>query len=533
MNIKDLLEMKNFKAMVMVLIMMCCIAIPNKGIAQKKQKKKNVLVIYTDDHRYTGVHALGNQQVKTPHIDRLAEEGIRFNKTYLMGAITGATCVPSRAMLLTGRNMFSLKGEGRHIPKVHTTMGETFQKAGYNTHIVGKWHQDIASLSRSFDSGSTIMSLGVYLQDHFRMPMWDWDKTGEFPKDKAYLLEYNKKGKIIKRTINKQDKRGQIGNEKLAPHSSEVFANSASKFIKQYHKKDPFFMYLAFHAPHDPRQAPQKYKDMYPVKDVELTPSYMTQHPFDNGHLYIRDERLAAFPRTKTVAQEQLASYYAIITHLDDQIGKVIQALKDSNQYENTIIVLAGDSGLAVGNHGLMGKQNLYDEDGIHVPFIISGGIEEKGEEVNAYSYIHDIFPTVCDLANIKMPESVLGKSLKPVIKGEAKAIRDYTYHAYRQHQRAYRKGDYKLIEFVKAPEYNSKKKTEQLTGSKVTLLFNITKDPWETQNLSFFPEYKKIVTRMKEEMREKAIRLGDKKENLQDLYIPRLSLKYDFWDYY
>lgn len=282
-----------------------------------------------------------------------------------------------------------------------------------------------------------------------------------------------------------------------------------------------------------PRQAPQKYKDMYPIEDVELTPSYMPQHPFDNGHQYDRDERLAAFPRTKTVAQEQLASYYAIITHLDEQIGKVVKALKDSGQYENTIIVLAGDSGLAVGNHGLMGKQNLYDEDGIHVPFIISGGVEEKGVEIDTYAYIHDIFPTICDLANVKIPESVLGKSLKPVIKGEVENIRNYTYHAFRQHQRAYRKGDFKLIEFVKAPKYDSKHKTESLTGSRVTLLFNISKDPWETQNLSFFPEYKKLVEKMQIEMREKAIQLGDKKENLQDLYIPRLSLKYDFWDYY
>ena len=212
---------------------------------------------------------------------------------------------------------------------------------------------------------------------------------------------------------------------------------------------------------------------------------------------------------------------------MDDQIGRVIKELKRSGEYENTVILFAGDSGLAVGNHGLLGKQNLYDEDGIHVPFIISGGLikeEDKGRREDAFCYIHDIMPTACDLANIPVPASVTGKSLLPVIEREKEQIRDYTYHAYLQYQRAYRKGDYKLIEYVRAPEIDVKG-NKTIRGSYVTQLFNVTKDPWEVFNLAYFPEYKELLGTMQAEMKSKAMELGDTADGKR--------VKIDFWEYY
>ncbi|SFC03435.1 Arylsulfatase A [Algibacter lectus] len=511
-----------FKQSSVTLFMLCSIF----SFGQKSSKKPNVLVIFTDDHRYSGVHALGGMDVKTPNIDLLAADGVTFDNTYLMGAFTGATCVASRAMLLTGTNLFELGGAGHKILEKSKTIGETFQKEGYNTHIIGKWHQDGESLKRSFTSGDKIMGRGLYLVDHFRMPFYDWDKAGAFKKEDAYLLGYDDRGNIIRKPVPKDAKRGPTGTEENGPHTSEVIANEASNYFNTYKSKKPFMMYLAFHAPHDPRQAPQKYKDMYPAEAITLPPSYMPQHPFDNGHMFLRDEELAPWPRTTEVAKQQLADYYAIITHLDVQIGKVITALKESGQYENTLIVFSGDSGLAVGNHGLMGKQNIYDEDGIHVPLIFSGNlIKNKGTRFNALSYIHDIYPTICDFVQVPIPVSVSGKSLTPVIKNKKNQVRNSTYHAYRQFQRAFRKGDYKLIEYVRANDF-SNKNGASITGSRVTQLFNIKKDPWETQDLSFFPENKEIIAEMRLEMKAKAIEIGDKKENIQ-------GEKYDFWDFY
>ncbi|SHF83379.1 Arylsulfatase A [Arenibacter palladensis] len=495
--------------------------------AQKRQSEKpNILVIYTDDHRYSGVHALGGMQVKTPNIDALIADGISFTNGYLMGAFSGATCVPSRAMLLTGRNVFELQGQGNIIPTEHKTIGEALQSNNYQTHIVGKWHQDNASLARSFDAGDRLMSRGVYLVDHFRMPMWDWKKDGDYRAEDGYLLVYDDNRKVIRRPVTKDEKRGPFGTERNGPHSSEIFAESAAQFIKGYKKKDPFFMYLAFHAPHDPRQAPLKYKDMYPGEDIVLPPSYMAQHPFDNGDMFLRDEELAVWPRTPEVAKQQLSDYYAIITHLDDQIGKVIASLKESGAYDNTLIVFAGDSGLAVGNHGLMGKQNIYDEDGVHIPFVFAGNlIKDKGGERDALVYNFDIYPTICDFIGINVPSSVTGKSLLPIINKEKTSVRDYSYHAYKQFQRAYRKGDYKLIEYVRANNYD-KDSGESIKGSRVTQLFNIKNDPWEVYDLSFFPEFSEKLVIMRKEMREKAIELGDDKKNVE-------GEKYGFWEFY
>ncbi|MEQ9290150.1 MAG: sulfatase-like hydrolase/transferase [Cyclobacteriaceae bacterium] len=508
-------------------IVACMFIVFGMNMAWAQKKKPNVVVIYTDDHRYTGVHALGGQGVKTPNLDKLAYEGIAFTNAYLQGSFSGATCVPSRAMLLTGRNLFDLDGQGRSIPVGHTTIGEAFKSAGYNTYMVGKWHQDNQSLARSFDDGATVMSRGIYLVDHFRMPCWDWKKDGDYKKEDGYLIVYDESGKEVRRPVTKEDKRGPTGTEVNGPHTSEIYSREAIKYIREYKSKKPFMMYLAFHAPHDPRQAPQKYTDMYPPGEIQLTPSYMLQHPFDNGHIVLRDEELAPWPRTPEIARQQLADYYSIISHLDDQIGKVVQELKASGQYENTIIVMAGDSGLAVGNHGLMGKQSIYHEDGIHIPFILSGGLVEeknKGRREGALVYNYDIMPTLCDLAGIATPGSVTGKSLVPVIKGEKGGVRNHTYHAYRQHQRAYRKGDFKLIEYVRAPD-SDKTRGGFVAGSRVTQLFNLALDPWETFNLADFPEYENTVEKLRKEMKNKAKEVGDVAD------VKRSEV--DFWAYF
>ena len=505
-----------------LLILLCSFYVQAKVVS-----KPNVIVIYTDDHRYTGVHALGGMPVQTPNLDQLAAKGVVFTHAYLQGGFTGATCVPSRAMLHTGRNLFQLDGTGHHVPQEHTTMGEAFQNAGYYAYHIGKWHQDGKSLARSFNSGAKVSGMPAYLTDQFRMPYSEWNPDGNYKPENCYLLEYDENGKVQSRLLTKDDKRGPTGTEKTGPHVSEVLADEAVSFISTYKKNQPYYMYLAFPCPHDPRQAPQKYHDMYPVNKVQLTPSYMPQHPFDNGHIVLRDEQLAPWPRTVEIAKQHLSEYYAIITHLDDQIGRVIAALKASGQWENTIVIMAGDSGLGVGNHGLMGKQNIYNEDGIHIPFIVSGGLvnpQNQGRRIDAFCYNYDIFPTLCDMAGIPVPLSVTGKSLLPVINNVSKEVRDYTYHAYRQFQRAYHKGDFKLIEYVRAPD-NDKQRGDFTAGSRVTQLFNISKDPWETFNLADFPEYADKVAQMRKEMRQKAMELGD--------YADGNRVAVDFWTYF
>ena len=154
------------------------------------------------------------------------------------------------------------------------------------------------------------------------------------------MCEYDKSGNPVNRIVGKEPYR-PIGNENTAPHIIEILSGDAVKFISDYDNKNPFFVYLSLPSPHDPCQCPKKYKDMYPANEINLPPSFMAQHPFDNGDYVSRDEKLASWPRTQNEIKGKISDYYAAITHTDAQIGLVIKALKDAGLYDNTIIIMA------------------------------------------------------------------------------------------------------------------------------------------------------------------------------------------------
>jgi len=207
----------------------------------------------------------------------------------------------------------------------------------------------------------------------------------------------------------------------------------------------------------------------------------------------VRDEKLAPWPRTPEIIQEHIAAYYAMITHLDAQIGRILDALKKSGKAKNTIIVFAGDNGLALGQHGLMGKQNVY-EHSIRVPLIFAGAGIPRNKKTNALCYLNDIYPTLCELAGIPVPGTVEGKSLVPVLKNKNKKVRNNVFYAYRNFQRGIRTNDnWKLI------RYN-------VNNRDTVQLFNLNKDPWEMNNLAPDPAYnsklKELTAMLEEYMR-------------------------------
>jgi arylsulfatase A-like enzyme len=228
---------------------------------------------------------------------------------------------------------------------------------------------------------------------------------------------------------------------------------------------------------------PQEYLDMYDPDKIPLPENFMPEHPFDNGELRIRDELLAPFPRTPEVIRRHIAEYYAMITHADAAIGRVIDALKQTGQYENTIIVFSGDNGLAVGRHGLMGKQNLY-EHSVHVPLIMCGPGIPKDNRTGGFCYLIDIYPTLCDLVGAPIPDSVEGQSLVPLMKDEQKQIRETLYFTYKDVQRGVRDERWKLIEY-------------HVEGKKTRQLFDLESDPSELNNLVDEPACKQHVDRL------------------------------------
>lgn len=441
-----------------------------------QRKRPNILFFFTDDQRFDTIGALGNDHIITPNIDSLVRNGTTFTNAYIMGSMSGAVCVPSRAMLMSGRTLFGLEGTGKTIPEEHVTLPEVLRKAGYTTFHTGKWHQDKKTFARCFSMGGKIFFGGM--GNHWNVPVNDFDPTGKYPRQKVYRDE----GK----------------------HSSELFSDAAIQFLRNYKDDKPFFVYVAYTAPHDPRQAPEKYRQMYNPDKIVLPKNFLPEHPFDNGEMRIRDEKLAPWPRTPKEVRRHIADYYAIITHMDAQIGRVLSALKKTGQARNTIIVFAGDNGLAVGRHGLMGKQNLY-EHSVHVPLIMSGPSIPKGQRRDAFCYLLDVFPTLCDLVGMPIPGSVEGRNLAGIISRKRK-IRDTLFFAYKDIQRSVRDERYKLIEY-------------KVKDKRTTQLFDLQADPWEINNLADNPEYAAQLKRLRKELLRWKNKLGDSSKFWQGFY--------------
>ncbi len=421
----------------------------NEAICQNI-KKPNVVLLFSDDQRLQGtIHALGGNEVITPNLDALVKSGTSFTNTYIMGGSQGAVCVPSRNMLMTGRNLFSIGAEGQVILPQNVTLGETLGNNGYSTYGIGKWHNDKASFNRSFQNGDEIFFGGMSNNPY-----------------NVVLSHYDNEGIYSSKLSPSNEESHRKGLHSYPKHHTEVFGDAAVKFIENYQKEKPFFLYVAFKSPHDPRVLPEKYKAMYDTSKIKVPINFMPVHSFDNGELKVRDEMLAAFPRTPREVKVHTRDYYAMMTHLDEQIGNIVEALKAKGEYENTIIVFAGDNGLALGQHGLMGKQNVY-EHSIKVPLIIVGNGIPKGKINDNFAYTFDIFPTICQLTDTAIPPTVQGQ----ILFGKNINAREIMFYAYRNFQRALRIGDWKLIEYM-------------VNGQKTSQLFNLRKDPFELYNL-------------------------------------------------
>lgn len=412
------------------------------GISLGSQAQRpNILLILADDQRADAIGASGNHLIKTPHIDLLAKNGVRFTSGYVMGGHHGAICAPSRAMLMSGKSLFHVydKLEGVHTMPMH------FAQNGYETFGTGKWHNGAKYFEASFQKGKNVFIGGMC--DHYNVPCQDLGAD---------------------RKLTSPEKKG---------FSTDLFADAAMAFIREYAggKRDhPFFCYVAFTAPHDPRSPRKDYIGMYPPETIPLPGNFKPLHPFAFDQLNIRDENLAPWPRTPEIIRESLSDYYALISHMDARIGDIIETLVKNGLSDNTIVVYAADNGLAIGSHGLMGKQDLY-EHSIKVPVIISGPGIPRDKVSSALVYLYDLFPTLCSLCRLPAPADIDGKDLVPVLSGNTDGVRNALYTAYRNTVRAVRTREWKLIYY---PHQN------------YIQLFNLENDPLEINNLASVAEF-------------------------------------------
>lgn len=451
-------------------------------LAATPAKKPNILFIFADDMSYETIGAHDMLDIDTPHLDTLVERGTSFTHAYNMGAWNGAVCVASRAMLNTGRFVWDAnkldanKGEGmQQCTEEGRLWSQQMAKAGYRTYMTGKWHVH-ASAENVFDMTADVRGgMPKQTPEGYNRPKSPEDYAKGW---KPWETKYG-------------------GFWEGGKHWSEVVADHTLEFLEDAAKQDqPFFMYIAFNASHDPRQSPKEYIDRYPLSRIKLPENFLPEYPYAEEIFgkQLRDERLMPYPRTEYAVKVHRQEYFALITHMDDQIGRILEALEKTGQADNTYIIFTADHGLAVGHHGLVGKQNQYD-DSVRVPFMIVGPNAKAGKRIAAPIYLQDVMPTALELAGVQKPDYVDFKSLLPLLHDEHQPHYDEIYGAYIEKQRMLTKGDWKLIRY---PTID------------VERLFHLTNDPQEMNDLADNPEYAGMMKRLSAALDEKMVELKD-----------------------
>ena len=442
--------------------------------------RPNIVFILTDDHRWDGFGASGNREIVTPNIDALAKEGIVFTH----GTVGVPQCCPSRAAILTGQyppqnGYFSNKTWTRDAERgfVEPTAAELLQQAGYHTAIIGKWHIKPSPWKVGFDEVRVWMPQGadVYVD--------------------AELASGNS-AKV----------------RKVSGHVTELFSDDAVAFLRERPRdaEKPFFLWLAYTAPHTPQK---------PVP----------QHCCDPYRLLGRGHQPPGFP-PNVERPGPWAQYYAAITHLDEQVGRVLKELKSRGLQENTVVVFMGDNGWMMGSHGRYGK-NLPQDESARVPFILRApkSIQTWQGVSEALVSSMDLAPTWVQLAGEEPPETMPGSSLVPLLKDAKAGFRDYSFSLFEDEDEfagfAFRMIRTKEFKYILRPvrdpkEFKKlKKKLEELEEEKEARrvpdfdheqLFDLRADPHELKNVASDPMYADQVRELRAKMRAELIRTND-----------------------
>ena len=439
--------------------------------------RPNFLVVVTDDQRPDTIRSLGNPLIHTPNLDRLVRRGTTFTRAIAPDPL----CVPSRAEIMTGCREFSngvsSLGGGRMKPEL-VLWAQAMRDGGYSSWYVGKWMNDGRPITRGYDE-----TLGLYGSGGGRFPLsFDVDWHGrEVTGYRGWIFQTDDGTKLPEKGVG------------LVPDISREFADAAIEFINRKSDK-PFFLHVNFTAPHDPLLMPPGYEGRYKADQMPLPPNFLPRHPFDHGNLEGRDEKLLPWPRTPEMVRADLAVYYAVISHMDEHLGRILDALKTTGRAENTYVLFTSDHGLAVGSHGLRGKQNMYEHT-VGVPLVVAGPNIPQGKRSDAQCYLRDMYPTVCELAGIDIPHTVQGRSLVPVIRGQTDSIYPEVFGHFRDTQRMIRTDRWKLIFYPKIGKYQ---------------LFDLVNDPAEKENLAAEPRHAEVFAELRAKLEAWQKEVGD-----------------------
>lgn len=400
-------------------------------------RRPHVVVIVADDLRPDALGFAGSASVRTPHIDRLATRGAVFSRATCGYPI----CNVSRSEMLAGRIMLGSEinrsaGGALRFDPVWTLWPEHMKRSGWHTVYSGKWHVSGPPWRSGFAETAGLFSAG-----------------GGPPGVKA-TVPTTPTGRAVTGYVGwtfKTDKNKPLPElgVGLTPQTDGIVADRAIEAIRRAGEK-PFFIQINFVAPHDPLHWPPGLENDIDYRALALPANFRASPAFDTGNVNGRDESIVPAPRTADEVRKERAIYFSLVENVDRQVGRIVQALEEGGQLANTLIIFTSDHGLALGSHGLMGKQNQYDHT-INVPLVMAGPGVPPGRRFDAQCYLRDLYPTVCELAGVDVPPSVQGQSLVPVLRGQKAEVRDAIFGYFTDTQRMMRTADgWKLIWYPK-----------------------------------------------------------------------------------
>lgn len=463
--------------------------------------RPNILFIIADDQSPCDLKIYEpTSKLQTPVIDRIAAEGMVLDAAHHMGAFVGAVCTPSRHMIMSGRTVWRLPiGPGaRNCPADlnQSTMAEVFNRAGYAT-------------MRTCKTGNSYE--GANAQFAVR-------------KDAS--------------------KRGGDDTEGSAWHADQVLDYLSQR--ESDRDTRPFLIYFGFSHPHDTRDGKPELLAKYGAvnhADERSTPpaspqapalplNYLPAHPFHHGHPDLRDEVAVSGVwknRDERTIRNEMGRQFACVENIDIQIGRVLDKLRASGELDNTYVFYTSDHGIAIGRHGLQGKQNLYEHTW-RVPFIVKGPGIKPGSRATGNIYLLDVLATLCDLAGVAAPDSNEGLSFRSVLEGKQETVRDSLYGVYcggsKPGMRCVKRGDWKLIKY------------DVMDGQvRETQLFNLAENPHELLEQHHDPAVAALTGQAPEEHQRNLARdprYVDKLREMESLLLAemrRLDDPYRLWN--
>ena len=455
------------------------VSLPQTIISQEQTKKQNILFISIDDFR-PKISSYGETKMITPNIDKLASEGLQFNNAYTNIAVCGA----SRASLMTGIrpslnrfNDFSTRAQVDTPQAI--SLNQLFMDNGYETISYGKIYHH---------------------SDDFQQ---HWSE-----KDKGQIQSDFQDPKSIERVNNAE--KGEYGNKNLtyeypdvddyAYNDGKITQNAIYKLKVLKEDDQPFFMAIGYVSPHLPFIQPKKYWDMYDHDSIQLADnSYQPENsPFiaieaQHNSAELRKNYLDIPAQGKLdddLARNLIHGYYASVSYMDALIGKLIKELDDLGLRDNTTIILWSDHGYFLGEHGFWCKHSTFHE-AVKIPFIMSSPGYAKNQITDSFTELVDVYPTLCELANITPPTYIHGKSLTPVLKNPSIQLKDEIYTRYKQGE-AVIDANYSYTEFYRGKTYVGNMMYDMKTDLKQNI--DISKTPANAKLVKMYSQKLKVM---------------------------------------